>query len=163
VEAPEWSEATNGDRNPVRHSRLDSGIEENAPAGHFADIDQLSLRIASAAPTEPQVTDVTSPSTARVAISDDERIPVGVLVEPAPCLVIEYDVEFVHHAIMARQADPRAGLRFANERLTDGGDRRDVVLHDLERLRLGIARRDLLQLAQRVLEVAALAFPHGVI
>jgi hypothetical protein len=32
-----------------------------------------------------------------------------VLVEPAPCLVIEYDGELVHHAIM-RQAGQRAGL-----------------------------------------------------
>jgi hypothetical protein len=32
-----------------------------------------------------------------------------VLVEPAPCLVIEYDGELVHHAIM-RQAGPRTGL-----------------------------------------------------
>ena len=106
---------------------------------------------------------MTSASAARVAVSDDERIPVGVLVEPAPCLVVEDDGEFVHHAIMARQAGPRAGLRFADERLSNGGDRRDLVLHDLVELRLRLGGRDLLQLAQRVLEVAALAFPHGVV
>jgi hypothetical protein len=32
---------------------------------------------------------VTAASTARVAIGDDERIPVRVLVEPAPCPVVE--------------------------------------------------------------------------
>jgi len=53
-----------------------------------------------AAPTEPQVTNVTSASTARVAVGDDERVPVGVLLEPAACLVIEYDGELVHPEIM---------------------------------------------------------------
>ena len=106
---------------------------------------------------------MTPASTARVAIGDDQRIPIRVLGEPAPRVVIEDDGELIHHAIIARQADPVAGLRFVDERLMDGGDRRDLVLHDLERLRLGIARRDLLQLAQCVLEVAALAFPHGVL
>jgi hypothetical protein len=106
---------------------------------------------------------VTSASTARVAIGDDERIPVGVLVEPAPCLLIEYDGEFVHHTIMERQAGPRAGLASLTNELSNAGDRRDIVLQDLVNLRLRLAGRDLLQLAQRVLEVAALAFPHGVL
>jgi hypothetical protein len=163
VEAPEWSEATNGDRDRSRHARHDSRIEKDPPAGQFANVDQLGLLIASATPTEPQVTNVTSASTARVAVGDDECIPAGVFVEPALSPVVEYEGEFVHHAIMARQADPRAGLRLADEGLPNGGDRRDLVLHDLVHLRLRIARRDLLQLAQRVLEVAALAFPHGVL
>jgi hypothetical protein len=110
MQAPEWAEAANGDRDRVRHARHDSRIEKDPLAGHFADIDQRGLLIASAAPTEPQVTNVTSASTARVAVGDDERIPVGVLVEPAPCPVVEYDGEFVHGAIMARQAGRRAGL-----------------------------------------------------
>ena len=59
------------------------------------------MLVAAAAPTEPQVTNVTPASTARVAIGDDERVPVGVLIEPAPCLVIECDDELVHHEIMA--------------------------------------------------------------
>jgi hypothetical protein len=163
LQAVERSEATNCDRDRSRHARHDSRVEKDPPAGHFADIDQRGLLIASAAPTEPQVTNVTSASTARVAVGDDEGIPARVLVEPVPCPIVEYDGEFVHHAIRERQAGPRGRPRFANERLTDGGDRRDVVLHDLVHLRLRIARRDLLQLAQRVLEVAAVAFPHGVL
>src|ERR1700736_5267582 len=63
----------------------------------------------------------------------------------------------------AGEAGPRTGLALADERLTNRGDRRDVVLHDLVRLRLRLTRRYLLQPAQRILEVAALAFPHGVL
>ena len=107
MQAPERSEATNGDRDPLRHARHDFWVEQDPPAGHFADIDQSGLLVASAAPTEPQVTNVTSASTAHVAIGNDERIAVGVLVEPAPRLIVEYDGEFVHHAIMTRQAGPQ--------------------------------------------------------
>ncbi len=110
MQSSQWSEATDGDWDSSRHSRHDARVEKDPPAGHLADIDQGGLLIASAAPTEPQVTNVTSASTARVAIGDDERIPVGVLVEPAPCPVVEDDGEFVHLAIMARQAGRRAGL-----------------------------------------------------
>jgi len=39
MQAPEWSEAANGDRDPVGHARPDSGIEQDPPAGHFANID----------------------------------------------------------------------------------------------------------------------------
>ena len=88
----------------------DSKVKKDSPAGHRPDIDQGGPLIASPAPTEPQVTNVTSASAARVAVSDDERIPVGALVEPAQGLDIEYEGEFVHHAIMAGQAGPRAGL-----------------------------------------------------
>ena len=35
-----------------------------------------------------------------VAVGHDERIPAGVLVDPAQGLDIEYDVEFVHPEIM---------------------------------------------------------------
>ena len=97
----ERSEATNGDRDLARQARHDSRVEKDPPAGHRADINQCGLLIASPAPTEPQVTNVTSASTARVAIGDDEWIPVGMLAEPAPRPIVEYDEEFVHHAIMA--------------------------------------------------------------
>jgi len=110
MQAAERAGAPDRDRDRVRHARHDSRIEKDAPAGHFADIDQRGLLIASAAPTEPQVTNVTSASAACVAVGDDERIPFRVLVEPAPCPVVEYQSEFVHHAIMARQAGRRAGL-----------------------------------------------------
>jgi hypothetical protein len=103
VQSLERSETTNGHRDPGRHARHDSRVEENPPAGHGADVDQLGPFIASPAPTEPQVTDVTSASTARIAVSDDERIPVGMLGEPAPRSIVEYDSELVHHEIMALQ------------------------------------------------------------
>jgi hypothetical protein len=97
VQAPERSEATNGDRDSVRHARHDSRVDNDPPAGHLPDIDQRGAFIASPAPTEPQVTNVTSASTARVAVGNDERIRAGVLLEPAPCLGIEFDRELVHH------------------------------------------------------------------
>src|SRR5438128_10481215 len=59
------------------------------------------------------------------------------------------------------QAGPGGRPRFAYECLADGGDSRNLVLHDLEKLRLRLGRRDLLQLAQRAFEVAALALFHG--
>ena len=110
MQAPERSNAANRDRDRSSHARHDARVEKDPPAGHFPDIDQRRSLIASAAPTEPQVTNVTSASAARVAIGDDERVPIGVLVEPALCLVVEYDGELIHQAIMARQAGPRAGL-----------------------------------------------------
>jgi hypothetical protein len=110
VQTPEWSEAAHSDGNRPRHARHDARVEKNAAAGHVADIDQRRSLIASAAPTEPQVTNVTSASTATIAIGDDERIPGGVLVKPAPRVVIEDDGELIHQAIMARQAGQRAGL-----------------------------------------------------
>src|SRR5438128_12090270 len=56
----------------------------------------------------------------------------------------------------------RAGLRVTDElELADGRHRRDLVAHDLIQLRLRLAGRDLLQFAQCVLEVAALALPHS--
>ena len=101
VQPLERSEATNGDRDLARHAGHDSRVDKDPPAGHRADVDQLGPFIASAAPTEPQVTNVTSASTARVAVSDDERIVVGMIGEPAPCPIVEYDIELVHHEIMA--------------------------------------------------------------
>jgi len=104
VQALERSEATNRDRDATRHPRHDARVEKDPTAGHFADIDEVGLVGALAAPTEPQVTNVTTASTAGVAIGDDECVPVGVLVEPAPCLVIECDDELVHSDIMLRLA-----------------------------------------------------------
>jgi len=104
VQAAERAEAANGDGNPARHAGHDSRIEKDPPTGHRADLDERGPFIASPAPTEPQVTNVTPASAARVAIGDDERILGGVLDEPVPCLVVEYDGEYVHHAIMTRAA-----------------------------------------------------------
>src|ERR1700674_682231 len=104
VQSLERSETTNGDGDLARHASQDSRVEKDAPAGHRADVDQLGPFIASPAPTEPQVTNVTSASTARIAIGDDERIAVGMLVEPPPRPLVEYDGEVVHHEIMALPA-----------------------------------------------------------
>ena len=90
------SEATDGDRDPGRHAMPDSRVEKDSAAGHLSDIDQPGPFTASAAPTEPQVTNVTSASTARVAVGDDERSLIRMLVEPALGSVVEYDGEFVH-------------------------------------------------------------------
>ena len=90
------SEATDRDRDLPRHARDYSRVEEDAPAGHRPDVDQLGPFIASPAPTEPQVTNVTSASTARVAVGDDESILVGMLVEPALRSIVQHDGEFAH-------------------------------------------------------------------
>jgi hypothetical protein len=96
VQPLERSETTNGDWDLARHARHDSRVEKDSAAGHLSDIDQLGPFIASPAPTEPQVTNVTSASTACVAIGDDERILVGMLVEPALRSIVQYDGEFAH-------------------------------------------------------------------
>ena len=103
MQALEWSEATNSHRDRAWHARHDSRVEKDPPTGHRADIDQCRPLIASPAPTEPQVTNVTSASTARIAVGDDERIPVRVLLEPAPCPIVEFDDELVHYRIMPRR------------------------------------------------------------
>src|SRR5260370_16000368 len=84
VQSLERSEATNGDRDLARHARHDSRVDKDPPAGHLPDIDQLGPFIASPAPTDPQVTNVTSASTARIAVSDDERITTGMILAPVP-------------------------------------------------------------------------------
>ena len=102
MQAPERSDSTNRDRDPVGHARRDSRVKKDSPAGHRPDIDQARPLIASPAPTEPQVTNVTSTSTARIAVGDDECIPVGMLAEPSPRPIVEFDSELVHHPIMSR-------------------------------------------------------------
>jgi len=104
VQAAEGSEAANGDGDPARHASHDARIEKDPPTGQHADFDQRRPIIPSPAPTEPQVTNVTPASAAGVAVGDDEGIPGGVLVEPAPSLVVEDNGELIHHAIIARAA-----------------------------------------------------------
>jgi len=96
----ERSEAANGDGDRAGHAGHDSRVEKDPPAAHRADVDQRGPVITSPAPTEPQVTNVTSASTAGVAVGNDERIPAGVLVEPLACPIVENDGEFVHLKIM---------------------------------------------------------------
>jgi hypothetical protein len=102
VQAPERSEATDGDWDVARHAMHDPRVGKDPPAGHLPNIDQLGPLIPSLAPTEPQVTNVTSATTAGVAVGDDERITGGMLVEPVPRPIVEDDEEFVHDPIMAR-------------------------------------------------------------
>ena len=104
MQAPERANAADGDGNPARHAGHDSRIEKDPPTGQHADLDQRRPIIPSPAPTEPQVTNVTPASAAGVAVGDDEGIPGGVLVEPAPSLVVEDNGELIHHAIIARAA-----------------------------------------------------------
>ena len=107
MQPAERADASNGDRDLARHPRHDSWVDKDPPAGHLPDIDQRRALIASAAPTEPQVTNVTSASTARVAVGDDERVVVGMIIEPAPCPIVEFDNELVHQAIMPRRGRRR--------------------------------------------------------
>jgi hypothetical protein len=97
VRALERSETSNRDWDLARHPRHDSRVEKDSAAGHLSDVDQLGPFIASPAPTEPQVTNVTSASTARVAIGDHERVLIGMLIEPALRSIVQYDGEFAHH------------------------------------------------------------------
>src|SRR5439155_24994785 len=125
VQAAEGADTTNGDRYHARGTRHDSRVEKDPPAGYRADVDQGRLLIGLPAPTEPQVTDVTAASAARVAVGDDKRIPVWVLLEPAPCGIVEFDDEVVHHAIMrvpAYTTDARGGCSAHNDarRWTNG-------------------------------------------
>src|SRR5207245_11215211 len=84
----------------ARHASNDTRVEKDPPAAYRTDIDQPGRFIGLPAPTEPKVTDVTAASAARVAVGDDKRLPVWVLLEPAPCGIVQFDDEVVHHAIM---------------------------------------------------------------
>lgn len=98
MQAAERSQSPNGDRNDSRHARHDASIQEQLAVGNLADVDQLvQARIAVAAPTEPEVTNVTPASTSSVLISDDERILTRVLVQPPARLLVEGDVEDLSH------------------------------------------------------------------
>jgi len=103
VQAPERAEATDRHGDQAGHARHDAWVNQDAPPGHFADLDERRLVVAPA-PTEPQVTNVTPASAACVAVGDDERVAGRLLAQPALGLVVEDDGEFVHHAIMARAA-----------------------------------------------------------
>jgi hypothetical protein len=104
VQTAEGSQAANRDRDGARHAGHDPRIEQDPATGHPADLNEPRLVIASPAPTEPQVTNVTPASAAGVAIGDDERVPIGTLAQPAARLLVEDDGEFIHHAIMTRGA-----------------------------------------------------------
>lgn len=92
MQASKRSDAANRDGDGTRHPRQDSTINQDAAARHFSNLDQLSRAlVAPAAPTEPQVTDVTPGSTVDVRIGEDEGVIAGMLGEPALRLFVEPD------------------------------------------------------------------------
>ena len=110
MQSAEGPDAPNGDRNLPGHARRDSPIEENPPTRHFANVDQRRALVLPPAPTEPQVTNVTSPSTSSVFIGDDEGVAGQVLLQPAAGLIVERDHKpCVHQPIMATLALARLG------------------------------------------------------
>jgi hypothetical protein len=100
VQAAEWPEPGNRDRNGGRHPRHNPAVEKDAPPGRLADVDQLAgVLVLAPTPTEPEVTDVTPASTARVLVGDHHRIAARVLGQPVPGLIVEGDQELhpLHH------------------------------------------------------------------
>jgi hypothetical protein len=95
VQAPEGSDPADRDGDRVGHPRDNPAVEEDPPAADLADVDQLlGVLVLSSTPTEPEVTDVTSASTARVLIGDHHRIRARMLSQPVAGLVVEGDDEF---------------------------------------------------------------------
>jgi hypothetical protein len=95
VQAPERSNPTDGDRDGVWHAGENPAVEENSPAGDLADVDQLvGVLVLASTPTEPEVTDVTPASTARVLICDHHGIRARMLGQPGFGFDVEGNAEF---------------------------------------------------------------------
>ena len=95
MQSAERPDPADGDGDGERHPGGDPTVEQDRPAADLADVDQLArILILLATPTEPQVTDVTPASTARVLVGDHHRIRAGMLGQPAFGLVVEGDSEF---------------------------------------------------------------------
>ena len=100
VQPTERSDAADGDGDGGRHPPDDPAVEEDPPAADRADVDQLArVLVLLATPTEPEVTDVTPASTARVLVGDHHRIAARMLGQPVAGLVVEGDQELhpLHH------------------------------------------------------------------
>jgi len=94
MQAAEWSDAADCDRDRMRHASENPAVEEDSPASDLADVDQLAgVLVFSPTPTEPEATDVTPASTTRVLIGDHHRIRAGMFGQPALGLVVEVDQE----------------------------------------------------------------------
>jgi hypothetical protein len=94
VQAAERPDAAdrNGDRG--WHPGHDPPVEQDPPTGNFADVDQLvRVLVLLATPTEPEVTDVTAASAARVSVGDHHRIGGRMLGQPVAGLFVEGDQE----------------------------------------------------------------------
>src|SRR5205085_6087778 len=68
----------------------------------------------------------------------------------------------VHDPEEAGRGRPRSRPRPSDKKLADGCDRRNLVSDDFVVFRLRLGRRQLLQLAERILEVAAAALRHRI-
>jgi len=100
VQAAEWPEAANRDRNGGRHARDNPAVDKDPPAARLADVDQLvGVLVIAPTPTEPEVTDVTPASTSMVGVGDHHRVGAGMLGQPVAGLVVEVDPELhpLHH------------------------------------------------------------------
>jgi hypothetical protein len=94
MEAAEGPDSGDRDRNRCRHPGKNPAVEQDSPAGDLANVDQLTgVLVLSSTPTEPQVTDVTSASTARVLVGQHHRFRARVLGQPALGLVVEVNQE----------------------------------------------------------------------
>jgi len=100
VQPTKRSDPTDGDRDGGRHARDDPAVEEDPPAADRADVDQLArVLVLLATPTEPEVTDVTPASTARVLVGDHHRIAARMLGQPVAGLLVEgyQELHPLHH------------------------------------------------------------------
>jgi hypothetical protein len=94
MEAAEGPDSGDRDRNRCRHAGKNPAVEQHSPAADLAYLDQLTgVVVLSSTPTEPQVTDVTSASTAPVLVGEHHRIRARVLGQPALGLVVDGDQE----------------------------------------------------------------------
>ena len=99
MQSPERPESPDRYRDDLRQARHDTPVQEDAAPCHLSNFDELlAIRVAVAAPTEPQVTDVTAASTSRVVVRDDERVVARVLGQPGLRRIVEHDVECPNHA-----------------------------------------------------------------
>ncbi len=91
-------------------------VEQDPAAGCLPDIHELpGVLVSRPAPTEPQVTDVTSASTAGVLVGDHQRILTRMLGEPLPGLVVKRHEEFTGHIAEYALRRPRGFDRQLDE------------------------------------------------
>ena len=88
------SDTTESDRDCPRHAGQDPAVEQNQTAADLPNIDQLiGACIPLAAPTEPEVTDVTPASTTGDLIGQHQRILTWMFGQPPLGLFVERDDE----------------------------------------------------------------------
>jgi hypothetical protein len=98
METAKWPEAADRYRNRAGHAGQDSLVEQDPATGYHPDIHELpGILVFRPAPTEPQVTDVTPTSTARVPVGDHQRILTRMAGQPLLRLLVERHNEFTGH------------------------------------------------------------------